>query len=90
MRKIKNREKLTKEGLIISILKSESSPLENNFMKHFSNNNTDGDTYDDKKTVKISDVRIILSRWGHILTKNDRKKITKELYEIEKKGKPFK
>ena len=62
MRKIKNREKLTKEGLIISILKSESSPLENNFMKHFSNNNTDGDTYDDKKTVKISDIRIILSR----------------------------
>ena len=31
-------------------------------MKHFSNNNTDGDTYDDKKTVKISDIRIILSR----------------------------
>ena len=28
---------------------------------------------------------MILSRLGNIVTKNDRKKITKELYEIEKK-----
>ena len=36
----------------ISLLKSESSALENNFMKHFNNNNTNDDTYDDKKEVK--------------------------------------
>ena len=46
MRKIKNRDKLTKEDLIISLLKSESSNAERNYMKHF--NNTDDDTYDGK------------------------------------------
>ena len=84
MRRIKNGDKLTKEDLIISLLKSESSALENNFMKHF-NNNTNDDTYDDKIRGKISDIRMILSRLGNIVTKNDRKKIKKELYEIENK-----
>ena len=85
LRRIKNREKLTKEDLIISLLKSESSALENNFMKHFNNNNTNDDTYDDKIRGKISDINMIFSRLGNIVTKNDRKKIKKELYEIEKK-----
>ena len=34
---------------------------------------------------KISDIRMIFSRLGNTGTNNDRKKITKELYEIEKK-----
>ena len=85
MRRIKNREKLTKEDLVVSLLKSESSALENNFMKHFNNNNTNDDTYDDKIRGKISDIRMVLSRFGNIVTNKDRKKITKELYEIEKK-----
>ena len=72
-----------KEDLIISLLKSESSTLENNFMKHFNNNSND-DTYDDK-IAKISDIRIILCRLGNIITNKDRNKITKELYEREKK-----
>ena len=46
--RIKNRHKLTKEDLIISLLKSKSSTLENNFMKHFNNDNPNDDTYDDK------------------------------------------
>ena len=47
-------------------------------MKHFNNNNTDdNDTYDDKIRGKISDIRMILSRLGNIVTKNDRKKIKK-------------
>ena len=53
------------------------------------NNNTNDDdnddTYDDKIRDKISDVRMILSRLGNIVTKNDRKKIKKKLYEIENK-----
>ena len=53
-------------------------------MKYFSNS-TNVDTYDDKIKGKINDIRIILSRLGNIVTKNDRKKIKKELYEIEKK-----
>ena len=83
LRRIKNTEKLTKEDLIISLLKSESSALEHNFKKHF--NTADDDTYDDKIRSKISDIRMILSRLGNIVTNKDRKKITKELYEIEKK-----
>ena len=78
LRRIKNRGKLTKEGLIISLLKSENSDTEHNYMKHF-NNNTDNDTNnntnDDKIRGKISDIRIILSRLANTVTNNDRKKI---------------
>ena len=83
-RRIKNYDNLTKEDLIISLLKSESNPTERNYMKYF-NNSTSDDTYDDKIKSKINDIRIILSRLGNIVTKNDRKKIKKELYEIEKR-----
>ena len=86
MRRIKNIEKLTKEDLILTLLKSESSALENNF----SNNNTnddDDDTYDDKIRGKISDIRMILSRLGNTIFNKNRKKIKKELYETEKNQK---
>ena len=89
MRRIKNRDKLTKEDLIITFLKSASSAAERNFEKLFSNNtdddDDDDDTYDGKIRGKISDIRMILSRLQNIVTKNARKKITKELYEIKKK-----
>ena len=119
MRRIKNRGKLNKEGLIISILKSEGGSAEHNYVKHFNintnvnnnntnvsnntndvnnninvsnstngvNNNTndDDDTYDGKIRDKISDIRAILSGLGNIVTKNDREKIKKELYETENK-----
>ena len=75
MRRIKNSDKLTKEDLIISLL------LERNYMKHFDNNNNNNA----KIRGKISDIRIILSRLGNIVDINDRKKIKKELYEIERK-----
>ena len=77
-----------KEDLIISLLKSESSVLECNYMKHFNTDDVD-DTYDDKIRGKISDIRMILSRLGNIVTNKDRKKITEGLYETEKKGKTF-
>ena len=85
LRRIKNRDKLTKEGLIISLLKSESSDAERNYMKHFSNNTDDDDTYDGKIRGKIGDIRMILSRLGNVITDNDRNKVKRELYEIEKK-----
>ena len=85
MRRIKNSDKLTKENLIISLLKSESSRAERNYMKHFNNSNTNDDANDDKIRGKISDIRMTLSRLGDIVTNKDRKEITKELYEIEKK-----
>ena len=84
LRRIKNTEKLTKEELIITLLKSKSSAAELNFKKLF-NNNTNDDTYDDKIRGKISDIRMILSKLGNIVTNKDRKEIKIELYEIEKR-----
>ena len=90
LRRIKNRNNLAKEDLIISLSKSESNLVEHNYMKYFNNSTNDDDdddnddTYDDKIKDKINDVRMILNRLGNILIKNDRKKIKKELYEMEK------
>ena len=53
MRRIKNREKLTKEDLIISLLKSKSSALQNNFMKHFDNSNNNNNNNNDTDDQKI-------------------------------------
>ena len=83
LRRIKTSDNLTKEDLIISLLKSKSSRTERNYMKHF-NNITNDDTYDNKTKGKRSDIRMILSRLGNIVTKKNRKEIKKELYEIEK------
>ena len=83
LRGFKKLDNLTKEDLIFRLLKSESNLVERNYMKYF-NNSTSDDTYDNK--IKgILDIRIILSRLGNIVSKNDRKKIKKELHEIEKK-----
>ena len=61
MRRIKIFKNLTKEDLVISILKSESSIAERNFEKLFNdNNNTD----DDRIRDKIHDIRMILNRLG--------------------------
>ena len=54
-------------------------------MRHFNNNTDDDDTYDDKIRGKISDVNMIFSRLGNVVTNKDRKKIKRELYETEKK-----
>ena len=94
MRGIKNKDKLKKEGLITSILKLEISNVERSYMKHFDTNvdnntttsvDTNDDTYDAKRRDKIGDIRVILSRLGDIVTKDDRLKIRKELYEVENK-----
>ena len=71
LRRIKNYDNLTKEDLIFSLLKSESNPAERNYMEYFNNS-----TNDEIKS-KINDIRLILSRLGNIVTKNDRKKIKK-------------
>ena len=85
LRGIKNRGKL-KKGLITSLLKSEISNVQCNYMKHFNNVNntnvnnntnvdTNDDTYDGKISDKISDIRVILSGLGDVVTKDDRVKI---------------
>ena len=79
LRRIKNYDNLSREDLIYTILRSESNLVESNYMKYI-NNNTD-----DKIKAKINNIRTILSRLGNIVTKNNRNKIRKKLYEIEKK-----
>ena len=83
LRRIKNSEKLTKEDLIISLLKSQSTAAERNYMKHF-NNDANDDPYD-KIRDKISDINMILSRLGNIVTNTDRKEIKQELHEKKNK-----
>ena len=69
IRRIKNYEEMSKEELIISLLK-----LKQSIAKLFSNNLDDD---------KISDIRKILKRLRDILPKKYRKEILKRLYEIE-------
>ena len=71
IRRIKNYEEMTKEELIISLLKSKQSIAE-----LFNNNNN---LYDNE----ISDIRRILNRLRDILPKKDRKEIKDKLYKIE-------
>ena len=71
IRRIKKYEEMSKEELIISLLKSKQS-----IAKLF-NNNLDDD--------KISDIKRILNRLRDILPKKYRKEIKKKLYEIENK-----
>ena len=68
IRIIKNYEEMSKEELIISVLKSKQSIAE-------LFNNLDDD--------KISDIRRILNRLRDMLPKRYRKEIKKKLYEIE-------
>ena len=97
-RRIRNRSKFKKEGLIISILKSEGSNAERSYMKHFNinanvktntnvsnNNDANNNTNDDGIRGKIINIRTIIRRLGNTITKNDRKKIKKGLYEKENK-----
>ena len=70
-RRIENYKEMTKEELIISLLKLKVS------IDELLNNNNN--LYDNK----ISDVRRILNRLRDILPKKDRKEIKDKLYKIE-------
>ena len=75
LRRIKNIEKLTNEDLILTLLKSEISVLENNF--RINNTNDDDDTYVDKIRGKTSDIRMILSRLGNTIFNKIERKLKK-------------
>ena len=76
-KELKDYDNLTKEDLIITLLKSESNAVETNYMKYF-NNSTSDDTYDYKIKSKIDGIRIIL-RLGNVVTKNEKKLKEKKL-----------
>ena len=69
IRRIENYEEMSKDKLIISLLKSKQNIAE------LFNNNLDDD--------KISDIRRILNRLRDILPKRYRKEIKEKLYEIK-------
>ena len=73
LRRIKNRDELKKEDLIISLLKSEISDAERNYMKHFNNNTVDDDTFDGKiRGIKcIQFLTNVGSTLGHSFVKKN-------------------
>ena len=73
IRIIKNYEQMSKEELIISLLKSKQNIAE------IFNDNLDDDDDDDK----ISDIRRILNRLRDMPPRKYRKEIKEKLYEIE-------
>ena len=67
--------------------KSENSnTIDNNTIDNITIDNNTNETYDSKISDKIRDIRVILNRLGNIVTKKDKKKIKKELCEIENKN----
>ena len=81
LRKIKNYDKMSKENLIYTLLRSEKNLLEDNYIKYISININDNDGI----RTKINNINIVLARLGNIIAKKDRDKIRKELYDIEKR-----
>ena len=84
LRRIKNYDKLSKEDLIYTLLISESNPIESNYEKYITNNTNN------EIKARINNIRIILARLGNAVTKNEKNKIRKDLYKIEKKQKLIK
>ena len=76
MRRIKNQDKISKEGLIIALLKSKRGLAE------LFNNNSDND--------RIRGNKKILDELRDKLTKQYRKEIKKKRYEIENEKNPLK
>ena len=73
----------------------DNNTTDNTIDNNTNDNNTIDNTIDNisidntivsKIRDKIRDIRVILNRLGNIVTKKDKKKIKKELYEIENKN----
>ena len=79
--RLRGNKTLAKEDLIHTLLRSGKNLLEDNYIKYIGNN------IDDEIKGKINNIRIVLVRLGNIITKKDKNKFRKELYEIEKKKK---
>ena len=64
LRRIKNYDKLSREDLIYTLLRSESNLVESDYDKYISNNSNH------KINSKINNISIILARLGNIMIKN--------------------
>ena len=79
IRRIKNIDHMSKEDLIYTLLRSEKNISEDNYMKYI-NSNTDNEFH-----ARINNVRLVASKLGNILTKEERNIIRKELCKLENK-----
>ena len=79
IRRIKNIDHMSKEDLIYTLLRSEKNISEDNYMKYI-NSNTDNELH-----TRINNVRVVASKLGNILTKEERNIIRKELCKLENK-----
>ena len=70
---------MSKEDLIYTLLRPEKNILEDNYMKYI-NNNTDNELH-----ARINNARVMASKLGNILTKEERHFIRKELYKLQNK-----
>ena len=64
LRRIKNYDKLSREDLIYTLLRSESNLVESGYDKYISNNSNH------EINSKINNIGIILARLGNIMIKN--------------------
>ena len=74
--RIKNSDNLSKEDLLYTLLRSEKSHLEDNYMKNIQTMT---------KKAKINIIRILAPKLSNSLAKEERNVIRKELYAIENK-----
>ena len=92
--RIKNKRKSddnnnTNDNNTVDNNTNDNNTIDNNTNDNntFDNNNTiDNNTNDNNIRDKIRDIGVVLNRLGNIVTKKDKKKIKKELYEIENKN----
>lgn len=78
---IKNYNNLTTEDLIYTLLRSQKSPRENNYLRYITSK------INNKVKAKIHGIRIEPAELGKAINKIDKENIRKELNEIEKKTK---
>ena len=74
--RIKNSDNLSKEDLLYTLLRSEKSHLEDNYMKNIQTMT---------KKAKINIIRILAPKLSNSLAKEERNVIRKELCTIENK-----
>ena len=83
LQQVRNYDKLSKEDLIYSLLRSEN-PNEDKYITLVTST-FDTSMLDEEIKEEINNIKQTVSRFGNLLTNKERTKITKELHNILKK-----
>ena len=84
LQQVRNYDKLSKEDLIYSLLRSEN-PNEDKYITLVTST-FDTSMLDEEIKEEINNIKQTVSRFGNLLTNKERTKITKELHNILKKN----